>query len=76
MFLQGIGVGDSQKRKRRLITLISAGRNRIIVIRRELPRTENADPDKKSCRTKDDEVSPFRVPLIVTLSLPPISLIA
>ena len=28
---------------RRLITLISAGRNRTIVIRRELPRTKNAD---------------------------------
>ena len=27
---------------RRLITLISAGRDRIIVIRRELPRTEDA----------------------------------
>ena len=27
---------------RRLITLIFAGRNRIIVIRRELPRTEDA----------------------------------
>src|ERR1051325_10346009 len=27
---------------RRLITLISAGRNRIVMIRRELPRTENA----------------------------------
>src|ERR1051325_9500561 len=27
---------------RRLINLISAGRNRIVMIRRELPRTENA----------------------------------
>src|SRR5215469_3767623 len=27
---------------RRLITLISAGRNRIVMIRRELPRTRNA----------------------------------
>jgi len=27
---------------RRLITLISAGRNRTIVIRRELPRTKDA----------------------------------
>jgi hypothetical protein len=31
---------------RRLITLVSAGRNRIVVIRRELPRTENADWDR------------------------------
>jgi hypothetical protein len=28
---------------RRLITLISAGRNRIVMIGRELPRTENAN---------------------------------
>jgi hypothetical protein len=28
---------------RRLITLISAGRNRTVMIRRELPRTRNAD---------------------------------
>jgi hypothetical protein len=28
---------------RRLITLISAGRNRPVMIRRELPRTRNAD---------------------------------
>ncbi len=34
--------GGSEERVRRLITLISAGRNRIIVIRRELPRTEDA----------------------------------
>src|SRR5579864_1918686 len=37
---------------RRLITLISASRNRIIVIRRELPRTENADWVRKPYRTK------------------------
>ncbi len=37
---------------RRLITLISAGRNRIIVIRRELPRTENASWAAKPYRTK------------------------
>ena len=37
---------------RRLITLISASRNRIIVIRRELPRTEGADWVRKPYRTK------------------------
>ncbi len=37
---------------RRLITLISAGRNRIIVIRRELPRTEDAGWVTKPYRTK------------------------
>jgi hypothetical protein len=37
---------------RRLITLISAGRNRIIVIRRELPRTEDAGWAKMPYRTK------------------------
>jgi hypothetical protein len=34
--------GQSKRRSRRLITLIFAGRNRIIVIRRELPRTKGA----------------------------------
>src|SRR5579872_1920865 len=38
---------------RRLITLISAGRNRTIVIRRELSRTENADWVVRSYRTED-----------------------
>ena len=37
---------------RRLITLISAGRNRIIVMRRELPRTENASWAARPYRTK------------------------
>jgi hypothetical protein len=31
-----------ERQLRRLITLISAGRNRTIVIRRELPRTKRA----------------------------------
>ena len=41
-----IGAGDRRRRSRRLITLIFAGRNRIIVIRRELPRTRDAGSDK------------------------------
>ena len=32
---------------RRLITLIYAGRNRMVVIRRELPRTKRADPARR-----------------------------
>lgn len=41
---------------RRLITLISAGRNRIIVIRRELPRTEDAGWAERPYRTKQRRV--------------------
>ena len=37
---------------RRLITLISAGRNRTIVIRRELPRTRDAGSGEKPYRIK------------------------
>src|ERR1051326_5766299 len=37
---------------RRLITLIFAGRNRIVMIRRELPRTEDAGWVVKPYRTK------------------------
>ena len=37
---------------RRLINLISAGRNRIVMIRRELPRTEDAGWVVKPYRTK------------------------
>jgi hypothetical protein len=40
------------ERMRRLITLISAGRNRIVMIRRELPRTENANWVSRPYRTK------------------------
>ena len=38
--------------KRRLITLISAGRNRIVMIRRELPRTSDAGWAAKPYRIK------------------------
>ena len=37
------------KLSRRLITLIYAGRNRRVMIRRELPRTESADWARGPC---------------------------
>ena len=45
---------------RRLITLIYAGRNRMDMIRRELPRTDNAGWIRRSFRTIFVEDSPFR----------------
>ena len=39
-----------RRSSRRLITLIFAGRNRIIVIRRELPRTNGAGWAERACR--------------------------
>lgn len=45
---------------RRLITLIYAGRNRMDMIRRELPRTDNAGWIRRSFRTILVEDSPFR----------------
>ena len=47
---------------RRLITLISAGRNRTIVIRRELPRTKTRELGARPYRIKRSEGSPFREP--------------
>ena len=44
--------GDREELMRRLITLISAGRNRTIVIRRELPRTSGASSGAKPYRIK------------------------
>jgi hypothetical protein len=41
---------------RRLITLISAGRNRTIVIRRELPRTRDAGWVGRPYRIKDSRI--------------------
>jgi hypothetical protein len=41
---------------RRLITLISAGRNRTIVIRRELPRTRSASSGARPYRIKNRRV--------------------
>ena len=50
-FLRGQRELRSRRLLRRLITLIFAGRNRIIVIRRELPRTSSArfSPEAWSC---------------------------
>jgi hypothetical protein len=45
---------------RRLITLIYAGRDRMDMIRRELPRTDNAGWIRRSFRTILVEDSPFR----------------
>ena len=50
---------------RRLITLICAGRNRMAMIRRELPRPEYAGWVRKPCRTVFLEGSPFRGPSAV-----------
>src|SRR5215471_1504557 len=43
---------QAMRERRRLITLISAGRNRIVMIRRELPRTEDAGWAVLPYRTK------------------------
>ncbi len=53
------------KLARRLITLIYAGRNRMDMIRRELPRTDNAGWIRRSFRTILVEGSPFRMPSAV-----------
>ena len=42
--------GGREEQMRRLITLISAGRNRTIVIRRELPRTRSASSGTRPYR--------------------------
>ena len=47
---------------RRLITLIFAGRNRMVMIRRELPRTSCAGWVRKPFRIGLLEGSPFRGP--------------
>jgi hypothetical protein len=44
--------GSREEQVRRLITLISAGRDRTIVIRRELPRTKNASSGTRPYRKK------------------------
>ena len=50
---------------RRLITLIFAGRNRMDMIRRELPRTKRAGWVRKPFRIELEEGSPFRGPCAV-----------
>lgn len=56
---------NSGELARRLITLIFAGRNRMVMIRRELPRTENAGWVRKPYRREDREDSPSRGPFTV-----------
>ena len=55
----------AQELTRRLITLIFAGRNRMDMIRRELPRTKRAGWVRKPFRTEHEEGSPFRGPCAV-----------
>src|SRR5215472_16915514 len=50
----------AQEHTRRLITLIFAGRNRIVMIRRELPRTRCAGCGRSRYRIEAEEGSPFR----------------
>src|SRR5579884_2425025 len=56
---------------RRLITLISAGRNRIVMIRREQPRTENANWVRGPYRTKGWRVLLAVCSDPVTCTVPP-----
>src|ERR1700730_862338 len=56
----------SRRSSRRLITLVFAGRNRMLVIRRELPRTENEDGARRACRTKDMRILLFVSPSTAT----------
>src|SRR5690242_12357606 len=55
----------AQKLARRLITLIFAGRNRMDMIRRELPRTRRAGWGRSPFRIESDEDSPFRGPCTI-----------
>ena len=55
----------AQELARRLITLIFAGRNRMDMIRRELPRTSCAGWVRKPFRIEAEEGSPFRWPCAV-----------
>ena len=50
----------AEEHTRRLITLIFAGRNRMDMIRRELPRTRRAGWVRKPFRIEHEEDSPFR----------------
>ena len=55
----------AQELARRLITLLFAGRNRMDMIRRELPRTKRAGWVRKPFRIEAEEDSPFRGPCAV-----------
>ena len=60
------GPRTAQEHTRRLITLIFAGRNRMVMIRRELPRTKCAGWALRPCRIEVEEGSPFRGPSAAT----------
>ena len=59
------GPMTAQEHTRRLITLIFAGRNRMDMIRRELPRTKRAGWGRSLFRIEVKEGSPFRGPCAV-----------
>ena len=59
------GPMTAQEQTRRLITLIFAGRNRMVMIRRELPRTRRAGWGRSPFRIEREESSPFRGPCAV-----------
>ena len=59
------GPMTAEEQTRRLITLIFAGRNRMVMIRRELPRTKRAGWVRKPFRIEVEEGSPFRGPCAV-----------
>ncbi len=56
----------AQQHTRRLITLIFAGRNRMAMIRRELPRTRRAGWGRSPFRLEREKGSPFRGPWAIT----------
>jgi hypothetical protein len=56
------GPTTAQEHTRRLITLIFAGRYRMVMIRRELPRTKGAGCGRSRYRIEAREGSPFRGP--------------
>ena len=59
------GPRTAQEHTRRWITLIFAGRNRMVMIRRELPRTKRAGWGRSPFRIEAEEGSPFRGPCAV-----------
>jgi len=59
------GPMTAQKHARRLITLIFAGWNRMVMIRRELPRTRCAGWVRKPCRIERRRVLLFVEPCAV-----------
>ena len=64
-FFGTAGPMTAEEQTRRLISLIFAGWNRMVMIRRELPRTKRAGWVRKPCRIERKEDSPFRGPCAV-----------